>query len=87
MCMDKGLHKFFAGMRTVVNSLIVISVIVPLFMTVSVQFPISDTTHGPYQRCIGRFETEFKPLDPDPVTPGKFFNKIRILSKVEFRAC
>jgi len=39
-------------------------------MTVSVQFPISDTSHGPYQRCIGRFETEFKPLDPDPATPG-----------------
>lgn len=58
-------------MKKVVNYINALTILVPLFMTLSVQFPISENTHGPYQRCVGRFETEFKPFDPDPVTPGK----------------
>ena len=36
-----------------------------------VQFPISDEHHGPYNYCIGRFETYFNPTHPDPLTPGR----------------
>ena len=62
------------GMKTVVNSIIALTIIVPLMMTLSVQYPIFDWVHGPYNRCIGRFDTVFSPLDPDPITPGMMFN-------------
>jgi hypothetical protein len=59
-------------MQNVVNLIIGLTIAVPIIMTLTVQFPISETTHGPFQRCIGRFETFFRPLDPDPITPGKY---------------
>ena len=59
------------GLKTVVNYVIALTLILPLVMTVSVQFPISEFIHGPYQFCIGRFETYFNPTHPDPFTPGR----------------
>jgi hypothetical protein len=59
------------GMKRVVNWTIAMTVIVPCMMVVTVQFPISDTLHGPYSRCMGRFETYFNPMHPDPITPGR----------------
>jgi len=58
------------GMKKVVNRVLAFSFIIPLLMTLFVQFPIFDGVHGPFNRCIGRFETVFSPLDPDPITPG-----------------
>ena len=58
------------GMKTIVNRIIGLSVLVPVAMTISVQFPVSDYVHGPFNRCIGRFETFFDPFHPDPITPG-----------------
>ncbi len=58
------------GMKSVVNFLITLTIIVPIIMTLSVQFPISDFVHGAFNRCIGRFETFFNPMHPDPITPG-----------------
>jgi hypothetical protein len=59
------------GMKTVVNYIIALTLILPLIMTISVQFPISEFIHGPFQFCIGRFETYFNPTHPDPFTPGR----------------
>ena len=59
------------GLRRVVNCVIVMTVIVPFVMAATVQFPISETLHGPYSRCMGRFETYFNPMHPDPITPGR----------------
>ena len=58
------------GMHSVVNSTIALSFIIPIIMVITVQFPIFDSVHGPYNRCIGRFETYFNPLDLDTITPG-----------------
>ena len=59
------------GMKKVVNIVIVTSIIVPVFMDLSFQFPITDFAHGPYNHCIGRFEVYFNPTHKDPFTPGK----------------
>jgi hypothetical protein len=58
------------GMTKVANWIIAFTYIIPLFMTISVQYPIVDTIHGSYNRCIGRFDVQFKPLDSDPISPG-----------------
>ena len=52
------------GMKKVITLAIAFSILVPIMMTLSVQFPISETLHFPYHRCIGRFETYFNPLHP-----------------------
>jgi hypothetical protein len=67
----------FVGMKSVVNFVITLTVIVPMIMTLSVQFPISDFIHGPFNRCIGRFETFFNPMHPDPITPGIYFTILK----------
>lgn len=59
------------GMKKVVKLVILGSFVVPLLMTLSVQFPISDSVHGAFNRCIGRFEMFFNPQHPDPITPGR----------------
>ena len=58
-------------MKKVVNIVIVTSIMVPIFMDLSFQFPITDFAHGPYNHCIGRFEVYFNPTHKDPFTPGK----------------
>ena len=58
------------GIKKVANWIIVLTFVFPFLMTISVQFPIVDTIHAPYNRCIGRFDVQFKPLDSDPITPG-----------------
>ena len=59
------------GMKKVVNCIILITFIIPFLMTVFVQFPIFESIHFPYSRCMGRFETYFNPMHPDPITPGR----------------
>ena len=60
------------GMKSVVNLMIALSVGLPFLMTISLQFPISESLHAPFNRCKGRFETFFDPLRRDPTTPGSF---------------
>ena len=52
------------GMTKVVAIAIAFSIIIPVFMALSVQFPISEYLHFPFNRCIGRFETYFNPQHP-----------------------
>jgi hypothetical protein len=59
------------GIKKVVNMIIVSSIILPIFMDLSFQFPITDYAHGPFNQCIGRFEVYFNPTHGDPFTPGK----------------
>ena len=40
-------------------------------MTISLQYPVSDYIHGPFNYCKGRFEVFFNPTHPDPITPGR----------------
>ena len=49
----------------------VLSIIIPMIMTISINYPISDFIHGPYHHCAGRFEVYFNPTHPDPFTPGR----------------
>ena len=58
------------GIKRVVYQSIAISLLIPLFMTITVQFPIADFIHGPFYHCIGRFEVYFDPKHSDPFTPG-----------------
>ena len=55
----------------VVSVAIVLSIVIPVLMTMAVNYPISDFIHGPYNHCIGRFEVYFNPKHPDPFTPGR----------------
>ena len=59
------------GMKNAVNRIIFLSIVGPLLMNLSLQFPISDFIHGPFNHCIGRFEVYFNPTHPDPLTPGR----------------
>jgi hypothetical protein len=61
------------GIKRVAYGSIVISLLIPLFMTVMVQYPIGDFIHGPFNHCIGRFEVYFDPKHPDPFTPGAIY--------------
>jgi len=58
------------GVKPIVNAVIACTMLIPLVMSISVQFPISDSLHAPYSRCTGRFETYFNPTHPDPISPG-----------------
>ena len=66
----KSLWVKAVGMKNVVNRIIAFSLFAPFILTIFIQFPIFDGIHGPFNRCIGRFETVFSPLDADPLTPG-----------------
>jgi hypothetical protein len=59
------------GVKNVVNCIILATFVIPFLMTLFVQFPVSESLHMPFHRCMGRFETYFKPMHPDPITPGK----------------
>ena len=58
------------GMEKVTNCIILITFVIPFLMTAFVQFPIFESFHLPFNRCMGRFETYFNPMHPDPITPG-----------------
>ncbi len=62
-------NKF--GVNKIINIILILSLIIPFIMTLSVQYPISDYVHGPYNYCKGRFEVYFNPTHPDPMTPGR----------------
>ena len=66
-------HKWVksVGLHQVVLGSIVFSLVIPLFMTAAVQYPIADFIHGPFNHCIGRFEVYFNPTHSDPFTPGR----------------
>jgi hypothetical protein len=66
---DEWVKRF--GMKKAVTGIILLSILVPLMMDLTFQFPIVDFVHGPYNHCIGRFEVYFNPLHPDPLTPGR----------------
>ncbi len=59
------------GMVNVVTTVIVLSILIPLLITLSMQYPVSDFIHGPLNHCIGRFEVYFNPYHLDTKTEGK----------------
>ena len=59
------------GIQKLVNIIVSLSILVPIFMTLSLQYPVSDYIHGPYSYCQGRFEVFFNPIHPDPITSGR----------------
>ena len=61
------------GTESVVNALILISIITPAFLITITRFPTFDFIHGPYNHCLGRFEVYFNPKHPDPITQGEYF--------------
>jgi hypothetical protein len=76
------------GMSELINTIVFLSLAVPLFMTISLQYPVSDYIHGPFNYCKGRFEVFFNPMHSDPITPGTvlifsimFLNLIQKFSK------
>ena len=58
------------GMNKLVNGVILFSILGPVFMTLTLQYPMGDFIHGPFHLCNGRFEVYFNPTHPDPITPG-----------------
>lgn len=58
------------GMFQVVKIFVIVSILFPAVVTISVQYPISDFIHGPFNLCIGRFEVYFNPYHPDTITEG-----------------
>ena len=60
------------GIARLINTAIILMIVIPFLMTLSLQFPVSDFIHGPFNHCRGRFEVFFNPTHPDPITPGKF---------------
>ena len=63
-----------AGMSNVVWTVIVLSISIPMFITISIQYPVSDFIHGPLNHCIGRFEVYFNPYHPDTKTEGTYMS-------------
>lgn len=61
------------GLKKITILCILASIILPLWMTLAMQFPIRDSIHGPYHHCMGRFEIYYNPFHHDTTTPGKFF--------------
>jgi hypothetical protein len=59
------------GVHKLVNIIVSCSILIPIFMTLSLQYPVSDYIHGPFSFCQGRFEVFFNPTHPDPITPGR----------------
>jgi hypothetical protein len=47
------------GMARVVRFVIILSLLLPVLMTISFQYPVSDFVHGPVNYCLGRFEVYF----------------------------
>jgi hypothetical protein len=62
------------GMSELINTIVFLSLAVTLFMTISLQYPVSDYIHGPFNYCKGRFEVFFNPMHSDPITPGTLFS-------------
>ena len=60
------------GMDNLVNAVILISILGPVFMTLTLQYPVGDFIHGPFHLCTGRFEVYYDPTHPDPITPGTY---------------
>jgi hypothetical protein len=58
------------GINKLINIIVILSLVVPFFMTISLQYPVSDYIHGPFNYCKGRFEVFFNPMHSDPFTPG-----------------
>ena len=58
------------GINRLVNTIVLLSLVIPLFMTISLQYPVSDYIHGALNFCKGRFEVFFIPTHSDPFTPG-----------------
>ena len=58
------------GIKRVAYGSIALSLFIPMFMTIMVQYPVGDFIHGPFNHCLGRFEVYFDPKHPDPFTPG-----------------
>jgi hypothetical protein len=50
------------GMASLINTVIVLSIGVPVVMTLVLQYPVADFIHGPYHLCNGRFEVYFNPM-------------------------
>ncbi len=67
------------GTESVVNALILISIITPAFLITITRFPTFDFIHGPYNHCLGRFEVYFNPKHPDPITQGEYFLDSKII--------
>jgi hypothetical protein len=59
------------GINKLVNTILILSLVIPIIMTLSLQYPVSDYVHGPYNYCKGRFEVYFNPTHPDAITPGR----------------
>ena len=59
------------GMVRVVELVIALSILIPLWITLSHLYPVSDFIHGPYNHCMGRFEVFFNPYHPDTITEGE----------------
>jgi hypothetical protein len=63
------------GTNKLVNTILLLSFSVSLLMTLSLQFPVYDYVHGPFNYCRGRFEVLFNPTHSDPFTPGIYTEK------------
>jgi len=46
----------YHGNDRVFNMILVASIVMPLSMTIAIQFPVSDFPQGPFNFCLGRFE-------------------------------
>jgi hypothetical protein len=53
------------GTNKLVNTILLLSFSVSLLMTLSLQFPVYDYVHGPFNYCRGRFEVLFNPTHSD----------------------
>jgi|LakMenEpi03Aug12_release.lakeMendotaPanAssembly.Ray.scaffolds.fasta_scaffold978142_1 hypothetical protein len=58
------------GISKLINTIVFLSLAVPFYMTISLQYPVSYYAHGPLNYCKGRFEVFFNPMHSDPFTPG-----------------
>ena len=66
---SQWVNKF--GIIKLINVIICTLIIAPAFLTLSIQYPIYDYIHGPFNYCRGRFEVFFNPTHPDAITPGR----------------
>ena len=52
------------GISIVVSRVVALQILVPVCLTLILQFPAFDVPQGPFNHCIGRFEVYFNPLHP-----------------------
>ena len=64
------------GNTRVFNLMLAASILVPLFMTIAIQFPVSDFPQGPFNFCLGRFEVYFNPTHPGRDLMTRFLNSV-----------